>query len=99
MQCRGPGYSLVWHLIDITALKMAEDALRQLNLHLKQRIAERTSQLEQKNEELERSNRELEKFAYIASHDLRAPLRAISTCHSRFKKMPTLSYRLPPRHI
>ncbi len=58
-------------LEDITERKRAEDALRQLNAELDERVKTRTAKLEA-------ANNALQEFAYVVSHDLKAPLRGIS---------------------
>ena len=81
----------------LSQIERRDAALLSAKDTLEHRVAERTAQLsaelterqraerelEIRNEELEQTNRELDDFAYIASHDLKEPLRGIHN-YSRF---------------
>jgi PAS domain S-box-containing protein len=62
---------------DISERKEAEEAMAQLNQTLAARVAEAVAEADERSAELARSNEALDRFAYIASHDLREPLRTM----------------------
>ncbi len=67
-------------IIDVTERRQSEARLRKSISDLmdtERALAHKATELAAANEELARSNAALDEFAYVASHDLRAPLRDI----------------------
>jgi signal transduction histidine kinase/integral membrane sensor domain MASE1 len=68
---------------EIAARERAEGLLRQTHEALERQAADEArlrQDAEAYAEELKRSNADLEQFAYVASHDLQEPLRAMTGC-------------------
>jgi signal transduction histidine kinase len=66
-------------------LAATNSELRELNVTLEERVAERTAAAEEHARELARSNVELEQFSSVASHDLQEPLRKIRMFGDRLR--------------
>jgi light-regulated signal transduction histidine kinase (bacteriophytochrome) len=81
------GRSRPWERHEVAAANSLRDMVADI-------IVQRSLELEEINARLVRTNEELEAFAYVASHDLKEPLRQIETFSSLLQRV--FDQRSPP---
>lgn len=83
---------LVGAIAFFTFLNLRKEA--KYNSQLETKVEERTNDLVQSNELLKKSNEELERFAYISSHDLKEPIKTMSS-FAKLIKEESLRLEIP----